>query len=389
MPPRFAVATPSTTSRVAEAAGPRLRGRDQVAAADEVARDIDNFRAVLDWAAETPSVDHALRLVAAARGERHDDRVRRVGLGRHRRRDPGASEHPLFPVVASWAVMGAAFGGDLERAATLVARVEAAEATLGSRQPAACQGTGSPGVLPRRSRGRAPPRGEVGRPGPGGRRPYELAHALIMYGAAMQFTDGDRVHDARGGRAIARDAGIASALSIGLPALAGPDPARRVRRAVALLDEAIDVGTSIGDRLAVSSNACNQRRHSPAGSGEWRSALAGERRHVRAQVSVGTVVAVPVGASLARGRGIVGLGHPETAAVLVGAADAQGNRSRAARSRTGESRWRRRPTPPCSQALGEGATRRARDRGQPPRARRHGRYLRAEADRVLGDEPVP
>ena len=50
---------------VAEAAGPRLRRGDQIAAAAEAARDTDNFRAALDWAAETPAPDHALRLVAA------------------------------------------------------------------------------------------------------------------------------------------------------------------------------------------------------------------------------------------------------------------------------------------------------------------------------------
>src|SRR5262249_4850772 len=46
------------------AASPRLRGRDQVAAANGAARDVDNFRAALDWAVDSASPEHALRLVA-------------------------------------------------------------------------------------------------------------------------------------------------------------------------------------------------------------------------------------------------------------------------------------------------------------------------------------
>jgi hypothetical protein len=41
-----------------------LRGRDQIATATRLARDTENFRAALDWAVETRSVDHALRMLA-------------------------------------------------------------------------------------------------------------------------------------------------------------------------------------------------------------------------------------------------------------------------------------------------------------------------------------
>ena len=49
---------------VAEAAGPHLRSPDQLEWAKALTRDTDNFRVVLDWAIETPSVEHVCRLIA-------------------------------------------------------------------------------------------------------------------------------------------------------------------------------------------------------------------------------------------------------------------------------------------------------------------------------------
>ena len=49
---------------VAETAGPGLRSREQLAWAQRSRCETDNLRAALDWAVETPSADHALRLVA-------------------------------------------------------------------------------------------------------------------------------------------------------------------------------------------------------------------------------------------------------------------------------------------------------------------------------------
>ena len=174
---------------VAEAAVPRLRGREQVAAADEAARDVDNFRAAFDWAVEVPSPDHALRLVAALA-------VNGVTIG-YAAMDwadtavdiPDAAAHPLFPVVASWAAMGAVFAAQHDRAATLVARTEAAEAALGSRQPIASQGMAVEAFF----------RGDQDRAlllaqewvdrARAVDDPHEIAHTLIMYSAALQWTD--------------------------------------------------------------------------------------------------------------------------------------------------------------------------------------------------------
>ena len=119
---------------LAEAAGLHLRGRDHLEWTSVVARDIDNFRAALDWAVETPSPEHALRLVAplAVHGRigelAMDWATTAIAI-------PGGDGHPLVPVVAAWAAWGATMGGDLERAADLVAAAERAQAALGTRLP--------------------------------------------------------------------------------------------------------------------------------------------------------------------------------------------------------------------------------------------------------------
>ena len=80
---------------LAEAAGPHLRGREHLEWSSVIERDIDNFRAALDWAVETPSPEHALRLVAAVGGGGQDRRTR-DGLGRDRDRDPGRRRSPAL-----------------------------------------------------------------------------------------------------------------------------------------------------------------------------------------------------------------------------------------------------------------------------------------------------
>lgn len=258
---------------LAENAAPRMRGREQAAAADEAARDVDNFRAAFDWAVEVPSPDHALRLIAALA-------VSSVTIG-YAAMDwaytavdiPDADAHPLFPVVASWAAMGAVFGADQDRAATLVARTEAAEAALGSRQPTACQGVAVEAffrgdqdralLLAQEWVDRARAVDDL----------YEIAHALIMYSAALQWTDEARsLETAEEAVRIARAGGIASALSVGLVMLAGFIPLDDVGRAIALLDEAIVVATTIGDRMAAATGS-GTKAMLAARLGEWHTAL--------------------------------------------------------------------------------------------------------------------
>ena len=137
---------------LAEAAGPHLRGREHLEWTGVVARDIDNFRAALDWAVETPSPEHALRLVAplAVQGRTGelamDWAATAIAI-------PGGDDHPLFPVVAAWAAWGATMGRDFERAEDLVAVAERAQAALGTPASVRGAGSGDPRVLSRRLRG--------------------------------------------------------------------------------------------------------------------------------------------------------------------------------------------------------------------------------------------
>ena len=59
---------------------------------------------------------------------------------------------------------------------------------------------------------------------------------------------------------------------IGLPILAIWLPIEESERALALLDEAIEIGTRIGDRLGVS-NAMGIKARIAARRGDWRTAL--------------------------------------------------------------------------------------------------------------------
>ena len=71
---------------------------------------------------------------------------------------------------------------------------------------------------------------------------------------------------------VARAAGIDTALTFGLANLAIWLPLEESQRALALLDEAIEVSTRIGDRQGVSS-AIAYKAVLAARRGDWRTAL--------------------------------------------------------------------------------------------------------------------
>ena len=155
---------------LAEAAGPHLRGREHLEWTSVVTRDIDNFRAALDWAVETPSPEHALRLVAplAVQGRTGelamDWAATAVAI-------PGGDGHPLFPAVAAWAAWGATMGLDFERAEDLVGVAERAQAALGIRLASVARAQATPRVLSQRLRGGTTSRGGMGRARASVRRP--------------------------------------------------------------------------------------------------------------------------------------------------------------------------------------------------------------------------
>ena len=120
---------------LAETAGPHLRSRDQLEWIKVIAPEIDNFRAAFDWAVETPSADHAFRLIAPftlsmAIGDAARDWAVTASM------IPGGDDHPLFPVVAAWAASDATFSGDFERAEAHTVAAERAQEALGVRLPA-------------------------------------------------------------------------------------------------------------------------------------------------------------------------------------------------------------------------------------------------------------
>jgi predicted ATPase/class 3 adenylate cyclase len=366
---------------VAETAGPHLRSRQQLTWAPTVARDTDNFRAALDWAVEAPSPEHALRLVApltvpvvgSAAATDWADTACAI---------PGADAHPLFPVVAAWAVFGGALQGDLERAAVLVANAEKAQDALGTRHPSvyvaaatldffradldAARHHAHEGVELARSIG----------------DPYEIVVALIMLGVSTQLSDpGGAVSVFDEAVKLARDAGIASALSAGLAALAANVPIEESARALALLDEAVEIGTKVGDRQAVA-NATQNKGSIAVRRGDWRTALHAIVDAAEQRLQLGELAMFQFSFSTAA-FAFVGLGYLEPAAVLLGAIEPPSSDQRAPD-------WVRELFASTDAAMLEGLGERQvallYARGEAMDPADAVAYLRTEADRVLSHE---
>jgi predicted ATPase/class 3 adenylate cyclase len=322
---------------VAEAAGPELRGRDQIARAAAAARETDNFRVVLDWALEESSTDHALRMIAPLA-------VNGVAIG-YTAMDwaeaacalPGAAHHHLFPIVASWAAWGATMHGDLALAEELVEMSLAAEDELGTRMSAACQGVATLAFF-RGDLQHAKQHADewVARARVDG-DPYELAHASIMQASALQVDDVEAsVRILEEAVHIARDAGIASALAIGLSTLGAilassafdstelERSQRACERALRSLDEAIEIGNKVGDRQSVAS-ASLTRASIAFRRREWRAALqaSADAAQLQLELGVGAMGSTPLAAAAVA---LIELGHLEPAAVLLGAADSRTER---------------------------------------------------------------
>jgi predicted ATPase/class 3 adenylate cyclase len=366
---------------VAETAGPHLRNRDQLTWASAVGRDTDNFRAALDWAVEAPSPEHALRLVApltvpvvgSAAATDWADTACAI---------PGADAHPLFPVVAAWAVFGAALQGDLEHAAVLVANAEDVQEALGTRHPSVCVAAAVLATF----RGDLDDARHHAQEGVELARaigdPYEVALALIMLGVSMQLSDPDgavRVLDEA--VSLARDAGIASALSAGLAALAGNLPLEESARALSLLDEAVEIGTQVGDRQPVA-HATQYKGSIAVRRGDWRAALHASVDAAVQTLELGELAMFQFSFSTAA-FAFVGLGYLEPAAVLLGAIEPPSSDQRAPD-------WVKElfasTDAALLQGLGEREVAVLRARGAAMDPADAVAYLRAEADRTLNDE---
>jgi hypothetical protein len=151
---------------------------------------------------------------------------------------------------------------------------------------------------------------------------YELAHALVMFAGALQITEPTLdAAIAAGDEAVrvARSAGIDSALSFALPNLANWLPYEESERALALLDEATEVSTRIGERWGVAF-AIHQKGHIAARRGDWRTALRSIVDAADQNLQLGALA--NVGLCHLAGVAFWELGAFEPAAVLIGKSDA-------------------------------------------------------------------
>jgi predicted ATPase/class 3 adenylate cyclase len=237
----------------AEAAAPGLRGRELPVWAPRVEREIDNFRAVVDWAVDHERADLALRLVPPLMGHGHAAGYSATEWADTAIDIPGAEQLPQFLPTASWAVFGAAMRHAFDRATDIAARMEQVGGSDGFSDPAAYWGLGTlafmqadlPGTA-RISEAWVAAAREAG-------DAYQLAHALVLHSASEQMTavPTARAHMEEAAR-IAREAGALSALSLALSALVGMfDLDVEGERALALTEEAIAVASDVGDHVSM------------------------------------------------------------------------------------------------------------------------------------------
>jgi hypothetical protein len=149
---------------------------------------------------------------------------------------------------------------------------------------------------------------------------YELAHAQIALAGTLMPDLDAAIATLYEALRVARDAGILCALSIGLPFLAGILPIEQSARALALLDEAIEVGTKIGDRMGVSQAALSKGGIG-AQRGEWRTVLQAAVDAAVQKLQLGDLRSVAASFELAV-IAFCALGHLEPAAMLTGSIDA-------------------------------------------------------------------
>jgi predicted ATPase len=305
---------------LAEAAGPKLRSREQIECARRMARETDNLRVVLDWAVETGSPDAAMRMVAPLQ-------ISGVAIG-YSATDwaetaaeiPGARECNLFPEVASWAAWSGTMRSDFERADSFAAQVDEVQAARGERRASACQGPTTLAFF-RADFAEAHRRADewvVLARAHG--LPFDIAHALIMLGAAAATRGEFDVARATYEEAvrIGREAAIPSALSIGLACLGMALPITESERILAVLDEAIEIGSEIGDRTAVDS-AISTKGWITAYRGDHALALAAAVSGAERLLQSGDLAVMTPGALLLAAVALTNLGHAEPAAVLDGA----------------------------------------------------------------------
>jgi len=242
----------------AEAAAPHLHGRDQATWIERLEAEIDNLRAVMTWSAGAGDADLALRLVIAT-----NVNAVRTSYTAHAWAEaavaiPQAATHPLFPDALGWAAWSAVFRNDHDRGRELVLAMHDAERRLDSPpRPARCQ---APATLALFS-------GQLEEAAEHAQRWVALARAtnddeqmvqsLTMLAGVQAFRREFDVALATSEAAVeaARQLGAPGLLSFALAILGGQlrqrDGAGDLERALAVLDEAVQVATLVGNQQAM------------------------------------------------------------------------------------------------------------------------------------------
>lgn len=185
----------------------------------------------------------------------------------------GAERHPLFPTVAGFASLGATFANGLDRAQAHADVTLAAQDRLGAPS-SSVERSLSLLTMYQGDFGQAQAHAQtwVDLARASGDR-ADLAEALVMLTGAFLVEPDRAAAIAEEAIQVAREAGILSALSFPLSQLATHLPFEESDRAVALLDEAAEVCTLIGNRLA-RSMVSMERGLIALRRSEWRTALA-------------------------------------------------------------------------------------------------------------------
>jgi predicted ATPase/class 3 adenylate cyclase len=236
----------------AEVMGPRLRSRELPIWARRVDRETDNLRIVIDWAVDTKRPDLALCIVEPLRGHGHATGNSATEWADTAIDIPGAEGLPEYLAVASWATFGAAMRSDLDRATEIAARIERVQTERGRSDPSAYWGLGTLAFFQGDLDGAhrlAEQWVATARAADDG---YQLSHALVLYASTSQFLGDPAARPQMEEAAhVARDTGALSALSMALSMLCNMlDPDQDGDQALALVDEAGDVASQIGDAIA-------------------------------------------------------------------------------------------------------------------------------------------
>lgn len=300
-----------------DAALPGLRGREQIATATRLARDTENFRAVLDWAVETGSADHALRLLAPIAMTNMSIGWSAMGWSAAACEIPGGETHPCFPHVCAMAALDAVLGSEPEKGDVLVARAERAERELGIEEQWLHAARGAAATF----RGDWDAAQEEGEAWTASARqtgdPYDIAHALGLLGSALASSDNPRaIPVLEETIEVARRGGIPSILTIGLMMLGIALPPEDSQRALALLAEAAELTLALGDRYGAA-QVLSMRSRVALDSQDWSNALATADASMQELLALGENW-VFTGAVLVGAWAFAGLGELEPATVLSG-----------------------------------------------------------------------